>query len=168
MSSDRQQWYTLTAGPDQAGVRQTRYYVIECRCGRQASQHASGLTNDRLRKFFIRNGWHIGKTTTQHRCPGCNSKHADKPAVVTKPPPSVMVTPPPSRLHALQMAWDMASPGERKAFLATVYPSAIATNGSAMPEPVTAPEPEPVEAEELIVGEVADWWVEMEKKAVTT
>jgi hypothetical protein len=65
----------------------TRYYDVACRrCGKTASFHANGLTNETLRKLFIRKKWDIGKTPTQHTCPECGMKHQKPQPQLPTPP----------------------------------------------------------------------------------
>src|SRR5262245_60319423 len=71
----RPTWFAITTGPSADGKKAARYYVITChRCGRQASYHATGLANDGLRKYFIRQKWDVGHSATQHVCPECINK----------------------------------------------------------------------------------------------
>jgi hypothetical protein len=71
MSNSRFHWYDMVSRPNEAG-HVVRYYEIQCRvCGETDLHHASGLTEDQLRKWFIRRGWDIGKRCNKHYCVDC-------------------------------------------------------------------------------------------------
>lgn len=158
---DKHQWFTMTAGPNQAG-RATRYYMVECRCGVTASHHAGSFTDDKLRKIFMRQGWEIGKNKTSHLCPEC--KHKRKVEVEPAPPPAE----PMPQLSRLELAWKAASDEERAAFMVRVFgysrpqapPAEVEVNGS---EVLTLPVVEV--AEPVDEGDApADWWTDLQKR----
>lgn len=107
-------WYEMTSRPDPSG-RVLRYYEIRCKsCGGVASYHASGLTDDQLKKFFIRKKWHVGKSPNQHLCPTCSTGEP-RPKVERSPPP--VPPPPPPWGWELNAAWERANGGQRLAFM---------------------------------------------------
>jgi hypothetical protein len=97
----------------------TRYYTIACRCGKTASYHANGMTDDGLRKMFIRRKWDVGKAPNQHRCPDCfgltaptKEEPSSTPAVIHK----IEEQEPPWGV-AIEIAWVKSSQHHHWAFL---------------------------------------------------
>lgn len=156
MKKNRRTWFTITAAPDAAGGRHVRYYSVECRCGRRASHQASDLKDDGLRRYFTRLGWTIGKTPTQHHCPGClHDKPVPRPAAPPAPAPSVIVTPPPTL--SLEAAWEAASDEQRADFMLKHF--GLDPAAEVAPAP-----PEPIPAESVDDEEPADWWQRLQQE----
>jgi hypothetical protein len=112
-------WFEITHGPSPGDGGTVRYYIVTCRkCRRQSKYHATDLSNDALRKVFIRQGWMLGKTRNRHLCPDCSKRHAPQPkvepaVVIEIPSPQVSAPPQVSRLESL---WDQSSEDERVEF----------------------------------------------------
>jgi hypothetical protein len=180
-------WYEILTAPD-AGGRVTRAYRVTCRhCNCFKSFRSGGrLSDDKMRKHLIREGWDIGRSNNLHVCPGCSEK--PKPPVtaqvkplpagfvdrmlqaaldaVTSPQEEALITPPPEPLVTLEAAWMACSEDERREFvhkicdehslLGRLYPTA--------PSPVEdQPVEEPPVDEEP--DEPADWWIELQRGA---
>lgn len=104
-------WFELTTGPDPTNGRPVRYHIIRCACGQESSRHAHGMSVEKLRKYFVRRGWQIGKTSNAHRCPDCQQqqKPEQKPAT-----PMVFVS------NEIYHHWSEADRAERLIFLRLV------------------------------------------------
>jgi len=163
-------WYEMTQGPDHGVVgRVTRYYVVNCRCGVSSSHQAVSVSDEKLRKMFIRKGWDIGRTPTAHMCPGCKNKKHNRPKPFMTPPqqPAVTSPSPPLPTMTLYAAWQAASQEERKEFirvLGAAYETVVEINGHTPDDVGHAvqfePEPEPDDGPD----EPADWWQELQRK----
>lgn len=181
--NDDNYWFELAHGPDPTTGRSVRFLTIRCReCQATISHHAHGMSNERLRKHFMRRHWFVGKTTTGHLCPRCHRKEV-REAVVSVP--VAVVPPPPGELYDM---WAAASREKRLEFLLTLAtepqpalyallrelgfelgflansrkPEPTAQPVEPEPEPsvITQPEPEPEPDDD----DPADWWRELEEK----
>lgn len=177
---DDEYWFELAHGPDPATGRPVRFIVIRCReCNKTISRHAHGMSEERLRKHFMRKRWHVGKAQNSHLCPGCHHKvyreAVDQvvPAVATTPPQ--VASSPPGELYDM---WAAATRDQRLEFLL-----ALATEpqpvlyallrelgfelgflaNSRKPE-LTAQPVEPKPEPEPDDDDPADWWRELEEK----
>jgi hypothetical protein len=168
----KKHWYELASRWD--GTRAARVYAIHCRCGAETTYHATALTDEALRKLFVRRGWEVGKRVNAHRCPACQERKpaVAEPAALPMPaapqPMPVRPSPPPILIATLDAAWEASTEAQRREFferMALVYgkpPAAAAAEPE--PEPVAVePEPEP-EPEEHDDTAAADWWLELENK----
>lgn len=182
-------WYEIGHGPDPATGRHVRYYSIKCsRCNNPASFHANNLSDDGLRKVFLKKHWYISKRKTQHLCPECLQTNR----VRTPPQPSLPLlppSPPPPRLtqldiafDQLKIAWEHSTQEEKEAFEKKKHqnggmfvPSMDAFAGQvekpmaipavliptlSAPETPSDPPPQPQDNDE----DVADWWLELDAK----
>lgn len=174
-------WFELTEGSSPDGVGFVRYNEVTCRkCGAKAKHLASGQSADQLRKFFIRQNWEIGRSRFHHVCPECAHKHKlhrlaeeirtwerehrPEPEAHHAPPKPSNVVPlhPPQRV-SLQDAWKQADENERAEFLLKLRD----VNGPIFTDPREEFKPEPVADDHMITeddGEVADWWLELQKE----
>lgn len=96
-------FFELRSGPSRTNGQHVRYFVLVCRkCSTEISLQAHGMGTAKIRKWFKRHGWDVGKMRNQHTCPDCQRKHEkhiaehggedtlalnDSP----KPPPSPLV-----------------------------------------------------------------------------
>jgi hypothetical protein len=118
-------WFEITSGPSIDG-HAIRYYVIHCRrCDRMASHKASGLSNDGLRKFFVRDGWTIGRSQYGHICPECLHKrerdiakhNEDLVFQQAAAREALDLNEPPSRVAQMRTLWDQCNRREREEFV---------------------------------------------------
>jgi hypothetical protein len=155
-------WYEITTAPD-AGGRVTRAYRITCRyCNCLKTFRCAHLSEEKIRKQLIRDGWEIGRNTTSHSCPGCNQKpHRDKPQPVPVQKEEVVITPPPSSLEYLEMAWAACSEPERETFALKIYEEYFSRqkfNGEPARTITDDNEEAPVDDGD---DTPADWWIEI-------
>jgi hypothetical protein len=103
-------FFEITSGPRTSDGQHIRYYLIRCcRCDRTASYHASGISNERMKKLFGRQGWYVGKSRNLHICPECQRKrehhiaeHGDESILLQAETPPKQPNPP---SVALETAW---------------------------------------------------------------
>jgi hypothetical protein len=131
-------WFELVEGPSPDGIGFVRYHQVTCRkCKTQSKTRQMGQSNDHLRKFFIRQGWDVGRARNLHLCPECAHKHKD---LRTKPQPQPNVvplhpTPPQPKRVTLKQTWEQASEAERAefwGFLRAVYGHKLITEFGAL------------------------------------
>jgi hypothetical protein len=188
-------WFELGHSPDPTTGRPVRCLVIRCReCKATMSHHAHGMSNERLRKYFMRKHWFVGKTATGHLCPRCVRKEDREAAERAAVPVAVA---PPQMSHEfveLYGKWDIATRDQRLEFLLALVadtkqlaslnellrelgleigfiassqePALRVIPMPAQPEPVEpeSDEPEAAEREPEDDDDVADWWREIEGK----
>jgi hypothetical protein len=65
-------WFELTQAPHPSTGRPVRYVRLTCRqCKSTVQTHANKMADDKLRKYFMRRNWHVGKTIQSHLCEQC-------------------------------------------------------------------------------------------------
>lgn len=119
-------WFEITSGPSGNDGHAIRYYLARCcRCDKTASHKASGLSNDGLRKYFIRLGWYIHKNRTGHICPECQRKRdkhieehgEDQVFTQAAARETLDLNEPPSRVARMRALWDQCDVDERLDFM---------------------------------------------------
>jgi hypothetical protein len=64
-------WCEITQAYDSNLRRAIRLYRVRCRCGAESSYHATGMSDEQLKKVFMRRKWDLAKHNGNHRCPDC-------------------------------------------------------------------------------------------------
>lgn len=164
-------WFEIGHMRDPTTGQRGRCYTVQChRCPQKVSYHATGMSNEALRKIFIRAKWEIGKTRHQHLCPDCAMRE-NKPA-----PPAAVVSPPapapapaaavPVTAAMLKALWDMAEIAERIEFwtmLNDLDPPPIARSVQLIePDTVAAADADARSDQPDTTG--ADWWEDLMKQ----
>lgn len=151
---DEDFWFEIVTDTAPDGQRGARYYQVHCRrCSNKQRYHASGASNEALRKIFQRAGWTINAHNRfKHYCPDCSRRHQAQAAATTNIIPTA---PAAARPNPIQRLWLSISDDERVEFwhwLHDTYACWLDNSGHisliarAPAPPAPEPEPEPLGA----------------------
>jgi hypothetical protein len=178
--SCRASWYDITQDLDPSGQRVVRYYAITCRdCGRSLKVQPGAMSNEAVRKLFLRLKWELGRKPRSHLCPDCQP--TGRPCSPPQPPPP---PPPPPAKNPVYAAWHEADDQQRYEFFGELlnteskvvwFEAWLVSNGFAFTRHSSvAEQAQPAgngqateQAEDRPADdhdEPADWWLELHGK----
>jgi len=145
-----------------------RIYSVTCRhCGCLRSFRSGPMSDEKVRKQLIRDGWDIGRHTKAHTCPACQHKPKNAPSA-PKEEVAQTTTAHAALMPSLEEVWAATSENDRVAFARKIYDEFFAHEPASGVDARTQPDENDTEPPVIDDdAEAADWWLEIHNGAVS-